>query len=122
MSIYFAYALALFNLTSMRAGRLLLALYALQLGAAPFTVGLLTAMFSLLPMLLAIQAGKLADRFGSRWPLMFGALGGACGMLVPFFVPTIPALFVAAAMNGFSFAFYNVSLQNLVGLASTPQT
>lgn len=122
MPIYFAFALTFFNMTGVRAGRVLLALYALKLGAQPFAVGVLAAAFSVFPMVLSWQIGKLSDRFGSRWLLAFGAAGGGCGMLVPYFVPGLPALYVAAAMNGLSFAFYNVSIQNLVGLSSSAQT
>lgn len=120
MSIYFTFALAVFLLTSVRAGRVVLALDALQLGAQPLQVGILAATFSVLPMLCSWQAGKLADRYGSRWPLMLGAACGACGIAVPYFHPELPALYVAAAMNGFAFAFYNVALQNLVGLQAPP--
>lgn len=120
MPLYFTFALVLFNMTSVQAGRVFLALYALKLGAQPFAVGLLAGTFSVLPMLLSWQVGKLSDRFGSRWLLMFGAAGGACGMLVPYYIPGLPALYMAAVMNGLSFAFYAVSLQNLVGLLSEP--
>jgi MFS family permease len=120
MPLYFTFALVLFNMTSVQAGRVLLALYALKLGAQPFAVGILAATFSVLPMLLSWQVGKLSDRFGSRWPLLFGAAGGACGMLVPYYIPGLPALYVAAVMNGLSFAFFAVSLQNVVGLLSEP--
>lgn len=122
MPIYFSFALTFFNMTAVRAGRVLLALYALKLGAQPFAVGVLAATFSVFPMVLSWQIGRLSDRFGSRWLLAFGAAGGGCGMLVPYFVPGLPALYVAAAMNGLSFAFYNVSIQNLVGLLSRPDT
>ena len=37
-------------------------LAALKLGASPFTVGLMMATFALLPMLLSVKAGRLADR------------------------------------------------------------
>ena len=121
MSIRFVLALALFSMTGVRAGRVLLALYALHLGAQPFTVGVLAATFSAFPMVLSLLAGRAADRFGSRWPLVIGAAGGACGMLAPYLYPGMPALFVAAAMNGFSFTFINVALQNLVGLLSRPE-
>ncbi|MBA4423170.1 MAG: MFS transporter, partial [Syntrophus sp. (in: bacteria)] len=72
MPLYFTFSLVLFNMTSVQAGRVLLALYALKLGAQPFAVGILAATFSVLPMLLSWQVGKLSDRFGSRWLLMFG--------------------------------------------------
>ncbi|MDB5808060.1 MAG: hypothetical protein JWN94_182 [Betaproteobacteria bacterium] len=121
MSLNFALALALFNMSSMRAGRVLLVLYALNLGAAPATVGLLAATFSAFPALLSWHAGKLADRFGSRWLLVIGALGGGLGILIPYFYPGITSIFIAAAANGISLSIYNVSLQNVVGLLSTPQ-
>ena len=121
MSTNFALALGLLNMSSMRAGRVMLVLYALHLGAEPVTIGLLAATFSAFPALLSWPAGKLADRFGSRWLLMVGALGGGLGILIPYFVPGLPAIFVAAATNGLSLAIYNVSLQNVVGLLSTPQ-
>ena len=121
MSINFALALGLLNMSTMRAGRVMLALYALHLGAEPVTIGLLAATFSAFPAVLSWPVGKLADRFGSRWLLMLGAFGGGIGMLIPYFVPGMTALFIAAATNGLSLAIYNVSLQNVVGLLSTPQ-
>jgi MFS family permease len=121
MSINFALALALLNMSSMRAGRVVLTLDALHQGAAPAMVGLLAATFSAFPAVLSWQAGKLADRFGSRWLLMLGALGGGLGILIPYFFAGLPAIFIAAATNGLSLAIYNVSLQNVVGLLSTPQ-
>jgi MFS family permease len=98
----------------------LLTLYALNLGAKPLVVGMLAATFSALPMLLSWQVGKLADRFGSRWTLMAGAAGGACGMLLPYYFPGLPALYAAGVMNGFLVAFSSVSMHNLVGLLSEP--
>ena len=118
MKLYFTFALALLNFTSVMAGRVLLVLYALKLGAQPFTVGTLAAMYAVLPMLLSWQIGRFSDRFGSRWLLMLGAAGGACGMLVPYYIPGLPPIYIAAVMNGLSVAFYGVSIQNLVGLLS----
>ena len=45
---------------------------------------------------------------------------GAAGLLVPYFANELPALYVAAAMSGLSLAFYNVIVQNLVGILSKP--
>lgn len=114
------FSLALLAITCVQAGRVLLSLYALNLGADPFAVGLLAGTTSALPLLLSWQVGRLSDRFGSRLPLMVGAAGGALGMLVPFLIPGLPSLYVAAVMNGLLFAFCSVSLQNLVGLLSSP--
>src|SRR6266404_2103658 len=120
MSINFAFALTLLSQTSSRATRVVLTLYALNLGAEPLAIGGLAATFSVLPMMLSWPLGRLSDYYGPRWLLMFGAAGGVLGMALPYFWPGLFALFVAAAMNGLSAGFFNVSMQNLVGLLSTP--
>ncbi len=120
MSINFAFALTLFTFLPVNAARVLLALYALELGAQPLAVGFLTATFSLFPMMLAVYAGKITDRVGARWPVFGGTVIVLCGMLVPYFARSLSALYIAAAMNGLAFAFFSVSLQNLIGLMSTP--
>ncbi len=105
-------------MTGLRAGRVLFALYALSLDASPITVGFLAALFALFPGVMSWPVGMFADRSGSRWPLTIGTAGTGVAMLVPFFYPGMFALFVAASILGFSFALYNVSLQNLIGLIS----
>jgi MFS family permease len=72
-------------------------------------------MYSLLPALLAVYAGKLSDRLGVRVPMLAGSLGLAAGLLVPWLSPALPALYASAALIGVSNMFYNVSAQNLVG-------
>ena len=119
MTVRLALVLTFLNSVSIRAARVVLALYALDLGAQPVTVGVLAATFSAVPTILSWQAGRLADKFGSRWLLIVGAAGGGLGMLVPYFFAGLPAVFIAAALIGASSATYVVSLQNLVGLLST---
>ena len=116
MSINYIFTLSFFNMMSVRSGRVLIALYALQLGAQSFAVGLLAATFSVFPGVLSWPIGILTDRIGSRWPLMFGTAGLAFAALAPYFFPGMPALFVASAVIGLSFAFFNVTTQNLIGL------
>jgi predicted MFS family arabinose efflux permease len=115
MTIYLALALAFFNMTGVRASRVLAVLYAIQLGAQPFTIGALAATFALFPTLLSWPAGRMVDRYGARTPLMLGALGSACGMVLPCFFPTLTAVFVAAMMSGIASTYYSLALQNMVG-------
>src|SRR5690606_23266112 len=117
------YVLALTALsgTAVRAGNMVLVLYALKLGSDAFVIGLLGAMFAVLPILFSMPAGKLADRYGSRAPLLVCVLGSGLGLLFPWAFPGIGPMFVAAALIGLSLAMV-VPLQNLMGLISTPQT
>jgi MFS family permease len=121
MSIYFTFILAFFMNTSKFTGRLIITLYALKLGAQPFTVGVLVAMSEVLPTLLSWHVGRLSDRFGARWLLMVGAAAGALGMLVSYAKPGLPALYVTSVMYGLLHALYGAPLQNIVGLHGAPQ-
>ncbi len=121
MPIRFLLVVVLFNMTGARGARILVPLYALALGAGPLTIGAMAAAFALFPMLLSWPAGKMADRYGPRGPIMYGAAVSAVGMVLPFFVPTLPAIFVTAALVGLGTTFYNVASQNLMGSLSTAE-
>ncbi|MDA8125971.1 MAG: MFS transporter [Deltaproteobacteria bacterium] len=121
MSIYFTLLLALFIDTGFKTGRVIITLYALKLGAQPFTVGAMAAAFFLLPTLLSWRVGRFSDRFGSRWLIIVGAAAGALGMSAPYVAPGLPALFVTSVLYGLLTALTAPPLQNLVGLQSGPQ-
>ena len=57
-------------------------LYALDIGASPAEVGIIMAMRSLLPFLLAIPGGAMVDRYGVRFMVTRLALGCAVLSLV----------------------------------------
>lgn len=108
--------------SSLGANKIVLALFALEMGASAFVVGALAALFSLAAATLSVPVGKLADRFGARWLLMGGAAGAGTGMLMVHFLPALPAVLVGGALAGLSQACFNVTLQNLTGLHSTPDS
>ena len=115
MSIGSVLLIVLCNMSSFRASKVLISLFAIELGASQFTIGTMIAMYALLPALFAVYAGKLSDRLGVRVPMLAGSLGVAAGLLVPWLSPTLPALYASAALIGASHMFYNVSTQNLIG-------
>jgi MFS family permease len=120
MSFRALLAVTMINMLGIRASRVLAPLFAIELGANPFLIGVLAAMDSVFPLLLALYAGKLSDRLGGRAPMMFGSLGMSGGLMVPYFLPSLPGLYLSAALIGLSHVFYNVSMQNLVGTLGTP--
>ena len=121
MWIYAVLLIVLCNMASFRASKVLISLLAIELGASQFVIGLLVALYSLFPMLLALYAGKLSDRLGVRWPMIAGSLGLAFGLTLPYFTASLIGLFASAALIGASHVFYNVSVQNLVGKLGAPE-
>jgi len=121
-AIPFIIVLNTLQTSSLSANKIVLALFALDLEASAFVVGALAALFSLAAATLSVPVGKLADRFGARWLLVAGATGAGIGMLLPHFVPALPAVLVGGALAGLSQACFNVTLQNLTGLHSTPDS
>lgn len=121
MAIHLTLALSFFNFVGANATRVLLTLYALELGAPASVVGILGGLLFLFPLLLSWPIGVLADRAGGRGLLLFAAVCGAVSLILPYFFRTVPAFYVAAALNGLALAFFHVTLQNLVGTLSRPE-
>ena len=119
MTVNHALTLAILNAIIVRAGNVVLALYALDLGASPVVIGTLAMTFSAIPTVLSWATGRMADRFGARWLLIAGAAGAGAGVLAPYLIGGLPSAFISAMLIGSSFAIYNVSLQNLVGVLSS---
>jgi len=117
-ALYLTYALMLFGFASISSARVAVSLYALELGASPSAVGLLIGTLYVFPLLISWPVGRYADRLGSRWLLLLGAVSGGCAMLIPYFAHELPALYVTTTMLGLAFTLYNVLLPNLVGILS----
>ena len=118
MPIRIVLLIVLLNMTAYRGSKVVVTLFAAELGVSQVFVGVLVAVYSVFPMLLGIFAGKLTDRIGVRRPMIAGTIGVAAALTVPFFFPRIPALYVAAVLLGASWVFYNVCAQNLMGILS----
>lgn len=95
--------------------RVLNTLYALELGATPLHIGLLLATYGVFPLLLAVLAGRIADRYGSRVPIIAGMVVCTLGVVLPWFAPSLLLLFIGAAVTGLGFILGQVAFQSLVG-------
>jgi len=102
--------------------RVLASLFALHLGASALLIGIVVALYALLPLFLAVRAGQLIDRVGLRAPLVFGGIMIVAGLLVPFAFPNLVAVCVSATMLGVGFMAWQVAAQTMTGTLSTSET
>ncbi len=107
---------------SFTGGRVALTLYAIQLQASTFTVGMLVSLLSVLPMLVSVPIGRWSDRVGIVRPAAIALTVVALGTLLPFFHGSIATLCVCSVLLGSGFMMMHVSISNAVGHASTPET
>ena len=107
---------------TMKGSRILMTLYAVDLGAGPFETGILFALYGLFPFLLAIAAGRLADRFDNRLLIYWGLGTYTICLAIPYFFPSLAMLFVVAPLWGFTSMLWVVATQNFVGVLSTTET
>jgi predicted MFS family arabinose efflux permease len=115
MLLYPIVIVIIFTQISLKGSRVLVTLFAIELGAGTFIVGILIALYALFPIFVAIYAGKISDRFGFHYSMSLGSLGLGIGLVLPYLLPSLPTLYFSTALIGFSYIFYQVSMQNLIG-------
>lgn len=115
-------ALTVCNHVAFNASRVVVSLFALSLKASPLTLGLLMSLYALLPMVLAIHAGRRIDEIGPRRPMTAGSLMVVGGTLLPALWQSITALYLSCALIGVGFMLVQVAMQLLIGQISTDQT
>src|ERR1043166_6200680 len=115
MTLYLLVALTCLNHIAFKGSKVLVSLYAIELGASPVAIGALCSLSAVFPFMLAIYAGKVSDRFGMRLPMLAGTSGLAVALSLPYFFPGLPALYLSAALIGLFYIFHVVAMQHLVG-------
>ena len=101
--------------------KVVVSLLALELGASQVVIGVLASLYALVPLLLGVYSGRLADTIGMRIPLLVGAVLATAAMLCGFLWQQLEALLATAVLMGAAFVFYNVSIQNLTGAYGLPE-
>jgi len=101
--------------------RMTTALFALYLGASPFTVGVLMALFAALPMLLSVSSGRLIDRIGPRRPLLAAFAALVCGASLPFLFPYIGTLYFSSSLLGIGFMYVHIGMNSIIGAHGGPE-
>lgn len=115
MAIWLIVLVTVVTHTSFKGSKVLISLFAIELGATPLEIGVLFAMYSMFPIVLSIYAGRMADQFGARTPMVLGACGLSAGLLLPYLLPGLSILYVSATLVGMCYIFYVVTVQSLVG-------
>ncbi len=95
--------------------RLAVLLYAVQLNASPATIGILTALFSLLGVTTSVATGRWIDRVGPRRPMLYFSLLMSTGSITAFFWDHLAALFIVSIMVGTCYNVYFVGNQTQLG-------
>ena len=90
-------------------------LYALELGANQFTIGVLMALFALCPTLFSIVIGKFSDRVAPRLPAIIGTAGIALGLLLVPLFPGVAVLYVSTFLLGLANQLFNIPVEAAVG-------
>lgn len=105
------------------ANRVTCSLDALYERATALEVGIMMALFALVPALAAIRAGLWIDAVGPRKPILFGIALVTTALFIPIVFTTqtfgLWPLYITCTLNGFAIMFVYMSIQQLVGHLST---
>ena len=96
--------------------RITTSLAAIKAGGGALWVGLLTAMFNLIPAFVAIRVGRMVDRVPLRRPLVVGCALMALAGAVAAIEPMLGVLALAACVMGIGWMAIAASSQYAVGL------
>jgi len=117
----FIIILTVLNHVAFNGSRIAVSLFAIHQGSSALTVGILIALYALLPALLSVTAGRWIDRIGVSRPMLLGSIGVSVGTLAPFLLPHPVALYFTAVVVGMSFMLINVAAYHAVGGMSLPE-
>ena len=101
--------------------RISVTLYSIHQGASALTVGILVAMYALLPAIFSVAAGRWIDRIGFIRPIQLGSIAVGIGAVLPFLVPGMAVLYVTCVIVGLAFMLVNIAAYHAVGELSRPE-
>ena len=94
---------------------------ALKLDASASTIGLIAAIYALLPVLMALSFGRWVGVIGEGRFLILGTLSMSLASTTLIFSHSIPVLAIGAALSGVSHLACMVGGQTMVSLKSEPE-
>jgi MFS family permease len=103
------------SVTAIQAGRPMITYRALDLGAGPLEIGLITSAFSVLPVITAVAVGRWVDRIGEAWFLVGAMALITVGCFISAGAAALIGLGIANAVTGFGQITSLVSGQAMIG-------
>lgn len=101
--------------------RVNLSLFALKLGATPFTVGIIISLIALVPMVYSARWGRHIDRIGVYKPMLFGAALVLAGLTLAVALPRVQTLFAVSVLTGTGFMLYHICVNQAAAQAGGAQ-
>ena len=101
--------------------RIALTLYALNLHASSFTVGLLMSLLAVVPMFFAVLIGRWTDRTGIVKPALIALSLLFVGTALPGLLRSVDSLYAASVLIGSGFMLIHIAVNNAVGHVSTAE-
>ena len=114
--LYLLVLLLIIAHTAFNGIRIATSLAAIKAGGGALWVGLLTAMFNIVPAFVAIRVGRLVDRVPLKRPLLFGCALLAVGGAIAAIEPMLGVLALCACAIGIGWMAIAASSQYAVGL------
>lgn len=101
--------------------RVILSLTAIHYQATPFTVGMVMALLTVVPMVFAVKWGRYVDRVGVRGPMLAGVCAILAAMVLGWALPRLETLFVASVLAGSGFFLYHIAVGHAAALIGKPE-
>jgi MFS family permease len=96
--------------------RVTLSLFALNLGATPFTVGIIISLIAVVPMVFSVRWGRRIDRAGIYKPMAIAAVLILAGLMLAYALPRIETLFAVSVLTGSGFMLYHICVNQAAAL------
>jgi MFS family permease len=113
-------AVCVANHAAMTGSRFAVSLVGLQLGVSAFGVGVVVALFAIVPMLGSIWIGRWIDHVGARRPALAGMSLTCAGLMLPVLWLSPTTLALAAVAVGAGYAMLVLAVQREFGRAADP--
>ncbi|SIS42435.1 MFS transporter [Salimicrobium flavidum] len=107
--------ISIFFMTAGMGTRPLVAILGNELGASSFQIGIIIALFPLLPLFLSVYIGRFINVQGSKGTLLISATLAMAGLSLPFFWTSLAGLITSQVLAGAFHTTFIIAAQSYVG-------